>query len=404
VLGALKDGAAPNLVVPADRLVLTPDRAEEGDVVRVTASVLNTGRRPADPTLARLYDGDPALGDLIQELPVAGLAPMAGAEIAFDYPTRDRPGDRTLYVVADAAGAVREAREDDNATSRSLNVAGLLPDLAVAAEAFTATPAPAEEGERVQIGVVVHNAGERLAAPSLLRVFDGDPRAGGTEIAQAAVPALAPGGSAALALEWDTAGSLGSHTLVALADAEFAVDEGGREANNRASLGLDVTESAPPGIDLAWGALVPDPPALETLPQPLVVRGSLRNLASDAATAEVALYDGDPSGGALLAQATVEVAGRSTALVSFDAVLATGGTRTLFAVADPGALVDELDEANNVATAVVRDPGDSFDLEVVEGGVVPSTAEPVAGELLEIAVTVANRGTARRSSSAPPRR
>ena len=58
-------------------------------------------------------------------VPPLGLGEEAA--VSFEYPTSDRPGVRTLFVVADADGRIAEAREDDNASSRALTVDGLFP-------------------------------------------------------------------------------------------------------------------------------------------------------------------------------------------------------------------------------------------------------------------------------------
>src|SRR5262249_31411226 len=78
VLSALGSGIAPNLVVPAASLVLSPPQAKEGDVVEVAFLVRNAGRAPARASTAQVFDGDPSLGHLVAEAPVPPLA--AGPE------------------------------------------------------------------------------------------------------------------------------------------------------------------------------------------------------------------------------------------------------------------------------------------------------------------------------------
>src|SRR5262249_20447536 len=129
VLRALGDGLSPNLVVPAESLVLTPDRAQEGETVHVAASVRNVGRSAAGARVARLFHGSPERGPVVAGSSVPPPPPGDSAPVGFDFPTAGRAGTRTLYVVADADRQVAESREDDNTTSRALTVDGPLPDL-----------------------------------------------------------------------------------------------------------------------------------------------------------------------------------------------------------------------------------------------------------------------------------
>src|SRR5262249_11859742 len=75
-LGALTGGVAPNLVVPADGLVLAPAEPNEGDVVQVTARIQNTGRGATTPSRVRLFDGDPSAQDAVADAPLPALGPL----------------------------------------------------------------------------------------------------------------------------------------------------------------------------------------------------------------------------------------------------------------------------------------------------------------------------------------
>jgi hypothetical protein len=206
VIGVLREGLGANLVVPADGLTVEPATPDEGDTVEVRARVRNVGRSAAAASRARLYDGAPSPETQVAEVTVPPLEPSDSAEVAFTFPTAERPGPRTLYVVADAADEVRESREDDNAMLRVVVVHGALPDLAVDASAIDVAPDPAEEGETAQVTVTVRNVGQRAAPASLVRLVRGDPRLGGVVIGQGMAPALSPGAAAAVTFPWNTTG------------------------------------------------------------------------------------------------------------------------------------------------------------------------------------------------------
>src|SRR5262249_8278660 len=157
--------------------------------------------------------GDPQTTPAVAEASVPGLAAGTDAPVSFVFDTTGHAGNRTLYVVADAAGGGQEAREDDNATLPALPGPGLVANVTMGPAALTVSPNPPQEGETVTITAVVRNTGQRAAAPSVLAVFDGNPRFSGRLIGQANVPGIAIGGSASVNISWNTAGARGSHTL-----------------------------------------------------------------------------------------------------------------------------------------------------------------------------------------------
>ncbi len=391
VLAALKGGVTPNLVVPPDSLVLTPPAPREGQVVRVGALVRNTGRRPAAPSRARLYDGDPAdPAHAVADVPVGELQPGQEAAVAFDYPTQDRAGQHTLYVVADADREVAEAREDDNAAARALTVSGRLPDLVLRTGDLDVLPYPPQDGETVEVRVAVHNQGQRGAAPGLVRVYRGNPRLGGTVLGSAPLPGLAQGASAVVSLAWDTTGAQGSHELFAVADPDYALDELD-ETNNETSLPVTVTGPVPPDPDLEVARLALEPPVQTSIPQALGVRVLVRNLGREAVASSVRLSD-DRS--APYGDLPVSLGPRSATTLVFSVSLASGGDRTFSAVADPDGTLPEPDEGNNQASATLDDPGSTFDLELLAGEVTPSSTDLTVGETLTVTALVHNRGTA----------
>lgn len=391
VLGALKGGVTPNLVVPPDTLVLTPPQAHEGQLVQVAALVRNTGRRPAAASVARLYDGDP--GDpahAVADAAVPALEPGEEAAVAFDYDTNERAGRHTLYVVADAERQVAEAREDDNSASRALLVTGRLPDFVMFTGDLDVTPYPPEDGEVVEIHVTVRNDGQRDAPVSRVRVYLGNPRFGGLLLGEATLPPIAQGASATVTLPWDTQGQQGSHELFAVADPDYAVDEVD-ETNNETSLPVTVTGPVPPGPDLEIARVSVDPPVLTRIPQAVSVRVLVRNLGRDAAPSSVRLSD---DFGTFYGDLPVDLGPRSGTTLVFALTVGAPGDRTFIAVADPDGTLPEPNEGNNQGNALLDDTGNTVDLEVLPGEVTPSSTALVLGETLEVTAVVHNRGTA----------
>jgi subtilase family serine protease/flagellar hook assembly protein FlgD/fibronectin type 3 domain-containing protein len=391
VIAALRGRFGANLTVPASGLVLDPPTAEEGATVHVTARVRNAGSAQAGPQRTRLYDGDPSLGRMVGETVVGPLGPGEEATIAFDFPTEDRAGTRTLYVVADALHEVRESREDDNAASRALQVDGLLPDLEITPLDITVSPDPPEEGETVTVAVTVHNRSERTSLPVLLQIARGNPRAGGALLGQATLPAVAAGGQATLSFPWDTTGLRGSHELFAVVDGNFGLEELD-EDNNQAFVLVTVSGPLPPGPDLEIALVQPVPARLATIPQALAVSVSVRNRGRDAVSSTVALRGG-PEGPPLGEQA-VSLSGRSSAILTFPVEVASPGNHVFWAVADPAGTVSETSEDNNRASGVLVDGRDTLDVEIRPTDVTPSSTDLVVGQPLVVTAIVRNRGTA----------
>jgi len=267
-------------------------------------------------------------------------------------------------VVADADQEVSEAREDDNATSRSLKVNGLLPDLVVRTGDLAVAPYPPETGETVQVSVTVTNAGTKASGPNLLRLVLGNPRLGGTLIGEAVVPALAIGQAVTVVVPWSTAGLEGAYTLFAVADARYEVFESD-ETNNETSVPVRIAESAPAGADLELATLTLSPSTLTTIPTVVEARAIVRNLGRQEAVSTVALYDGDPASAPAIAVQPVSVGPRSAKTLVFSTTVSSPGTRTFVALADPDGMLDEPDGTNNRQSAVLVDPQTTFDLEVL---------------------------------------
>ena len=252
------------------------------------------------------------------------------------------------------------------------------------------SPYPPEAGETVQVGVTVVNRGNRQAAATQLRLFRGHPVANGSTIGQATLTQLAPGASATVVFEWLANGPPGSIQLVAVADATFTLTESD-ETNNQAAVPVTITGPAGAGVDLEIPLLEVDPSMLTMLPQPVSARIVVRNLGLDPVSSTVALFEGAPPAGSLLAEQPVALAPRSSALVMVPFEIATSGTRTLTAIADRASLLAETREDNNEAIAVVTDPRNTLDVSIAS--VSPDSADLIVGETLTVAATVRNGGT-----------
>jgi subtilase family serine protease/flagellar hook assembly protein FlgD len=217
------------------------------------------------------------------------------------------------------------------------------------------SPAQPKDGERVTITVTVANDGNLATPTGVLRLYEGDPAAGGTAPGQdVAIPPLAPGRGVTLTLDWDSLDRPGPRTLVAVIDPDQTVAELS-EQDNRLAVTVNV-QPTPAGVDLAVSAagitISPAQPA--TLPVELGITAVVRNLGHAAAgPVTVRLWKGPATTGVRIADVVVNLPDRSSAAANFVYTLTAAGS-TLFTVqVDPDNQIAEADEGNNQAAATV---------------------------------------------------
>ena len=355
-------------------------------MVRVVARVRNAGRVAAPATVARLHDGDPGSSAPLGEVPVPPLLPGEDAEVAFDFATVDRAGSRTLYVVADASGQVRESREDDNTASRALTVEGRLADLQVLPADIVLSPAVPELGETAVVSVTVRNRGERSSAACAIRASVTDPWGATVVLPLSGLPGLAPGQAASVTIPWSPAAE-GAHVVRAAADVRYEVPESD-ETNGVAERTVRVLGYVPAGPDLSVAFASVAPASLEELPQAIEVRAVVENAGRTAASSTVAVVD--ERSGERIGVASFDVGERTTRLVLVPATVSTPGARQLVVVVDPDG---ELAEANEGDNALSIGLPDARTLDVEVSAATLSAADVEAGARVTVTAQVRNRGT-----------
>ncbi|MCP4659565.1 MAG: hypothetical protein GY856_29530, partial [bacterium] len=261
---------------------------------------------------------------------------------------------------------------------------------------IAAAPQEPRDGERVDLGLEVINNGNAAAPAGLLRLFAGDPEAGGTVIHEITIPELAPGGRATISSWWDTFDQPGPQTLVAVLDPDAAVAELS-EKDNRATLAIEVTP-APDGVDLALShsdlAVFPAQP--DSLPVTLTLSATVRNVGkTDAGSVRVRLWrsapEAVPETGELVGEVVLIVPQRSSAAANFTCELTTSEATLLTVDVDPDDEIAEADEGNNRAQQLVLTvPSVDY---AVGAGDIALEGVTFPGRDLTFRVTLRNRGT-----------
>lgn len=264
--------------------------------------------------------------------------------------------------------------------------------------ALTVEPAAPVDGDRLRLGVNVRNDTAVDAPATVLRFYDGPPGEGVQIGADVTVPALRAGQSVGLSVYWDTFGRAGTHALAAVVDPDDLTQETG-ENDNRADTAVTV-EAAPAGVDLAVApddvAVMPASPA--SLPAELGFAATVRNLGQTGAAGVPVQLRAGAADGPVLAQRTVDIAGRGSAAVNFTYTLTEPGEHVFFVVVDPDDAVAEAREDNNRVQRTVTTQ-DSVDLAVAAGDISADATAAVVGDDIEFTVNLHNRGTVAAPSS-----
>ena len=392
VLQALVPSTSANLAIEASDVRLDSDPPEVGEVVEVRVTVRNRARVAAASFDVQLFDGDPELGGLAIGAPqlVGALAADSSQLLTFSWDTTGFEGPHTLYAIADFAGAISEVSKEDNVATRDVDVLPPLPNLRVTFAA--AEPASPSEGAIVTLRARVENNGSAPAAASLVRFYRETPRLG-IALGEVAVPALVPGDTAGVTIDWNTTAELGSHTVHAAVDPDADMRER-VETDNEASFPIDVRPPAPAQPDLEIRDFALTPGELTELPQDVNASARVVNTGLDPVPSVlVELFQGHPDlGGVAVASTTIAVGGDTGADVGLAFTVATGGTRTFYLRVDASPVI-ERDLANNLASADLRDLMDVVDVSLEPSSIVLSASALDPGDLLEVDVNVQNTGT-----------
>ena len=234
----VEESVLPDLSVPAGGLSIagTPTA---GQLLTASVQVDNAGAAEAPGFTVRLYDGEPAVGQMVGrvlgEATAPGLAPGDSTTVEIPWDTLGAvPGTHELHAVADDDDLVAETEEDNNEGLLEVSLASPgLPDLS--AESLTVDPAVAASGDEVGLTAVILNRGTATDSGFPVAFL-----VNGAEVGRVEVPeALAPGESRTVSLTWSTAGRQGLLAVAAVADPDGSIDEV-EEGNNRATAELQV--------------------------------------------------------------------------------------------------------------------------------------------------------------------
>lgn len=370
-----------------------PQPALDGDRVRLSVPVVNTGLVAAPASTARWYDGNPTQGGQPFGAAVAlpALIPGASVAVSGSWDSRGLAGARELWLQLDDAGSIDELDEDDNriAVPVQIEAAPAQPDIVVDAAQLSLTPASiAGLPASVTLSGQIANLGQQAAAGVVLRLYrDGTPR---QLLAQTTLD-LPARGSVPLQLAFDVV-SGGNLRLLLQADPDNAVAEA-RENNNEASLLLPLGQSL--DLEVLPGDLsLLDGTAVQGRDTGLRVRLHNRGTV-DSPPAQLLVQVQQGAGSQSLLDQPVQIAAGQSIERRLYWRAATAGPATLQVQLDPAGAVAESNETNNQAQLDfnVAEAPQQVDLAIEAGSLQFTPATALQGQPLALRLRVRNLGS-----------
>ena len=230
--------ALPDLTLTHEDITFSDTQPHVGDVVEICGKIHNIGNDSAIEIRVDFYDHFDGSITLIGTKWIPQLAP-GGAETRCVAWTAGPAGVHGIVVKVDPENAIAELNEENNVADKSIEVLpqnGPLPDLTIIEPIWFSDEHP-QEGEQINICVVVKNIGEEGADNILVKfadIHDGQAYLIGTKT----ITHLSPGQSSEVCHEWIAQPS-GEHVIFVKVDPENNIPDGNEE-NNAADRGIMV--------------------------------------------------------------------------------------------------------------------------------------------------------------------
>ncbi len=363
----------PNLKLLAGNVKFDPPAPQQGQVVTITATVLNDGAAPAYDVVVQFSEttGGGAM-PIGPERTVDLIEAGGSATVSVLYENTEEPGDREIQVTVDPANLIRESDESDNQAVKTLPISPpIIPNLVVRANDIVFAPQTPVEGDPVTVTVTIRNEGIGDATDVL--VVLSDVTNGGEELIgdPHTIPTVAAGSSVVISATYDTTGKVGDRRIQVSIDPDGAIEESDKR-DNVALRTLRVASEAerpePMPNLLVVTENISFNPITPTVGSPVTVTVMVSNTGEAPATDVVVEFvdiTGDDAEVIGREQITGTLAaGRSgRARIVYDTTGLSAGVRTIQVTADPDGVIDETDDTDNQATGTftITQPAENGD-------------------------------------------
>jgi uncharacterized repeat protein (TIGR01451 family) len=400
----------PNLKVMAETVGFAPVHPKQGDVVTLTAVVLNNGAIAAANVVVQFADistGRPLPIGEQQTIAVIPAGSSGMVQVTFDTSALGAapatgPGQRRIRVTVDPSNFIRELDEIDNKDTATLTIAPpTAPNLVVLAENIGFAPPAPRNGDAVSVTVTILNAGPLDAGEVLVQFVDVTDGAMTPVGAKQTITSIPGGGSATVQVTYDTTDKEGARKIQVLVDPHTMIPESS-ENDNSAIQTLTVNRAPAPNLvvqvtNIGVNPILPNEGDTVTLRATVLNNGEID--ATDVSVQFIDVTDKSPvpvganqtiplipAGGSGVVEATYDTTGKVTG---------TQRVRKIQVVADHNNLVVEGNENDNSATqnvTIAPLAAPNLMLQVSNIGFDP--AQPNPGDQVTVYATVINNGTA----------
>lgn len=318
----------------------------------LSVTIANYGELAAANVMVQFFEGDPQPGGVqIGTTQVITLFPAGAARQVTTTWLPSAAGMQTVYVWADFAGVIPELNETNNSSMQSFPVREPGVDLGLAYQALQGS-GELVVGRSTMVALWVSNHGEVPVQNVGLRLFEGNPRQGGTPIGiTEAIPEIAAQKSSLLQLAWQPSRA-GAIDLYAVADPDNLIAEL-NETNNVMSRTVTVRA---PQLDLTIPAHALQIAHEAVQGQPVAGAVQIYNNGDlPAQQVEVRFFEGEPAQGVPIGatQIVTTLAPNTNQQLPFVWQPSRAGVVAFYAVVDANNQIVESNEANNVVSRTV---------------------------------------------------
>lgn len=340
-------GTAQSFNWTASLMAAQPTAVRDGQRVALSLTVANTGVAAAPATTVKIYDGDPAAGLVLLELPVPALAPGALAQVKGSWNTFGKAGNHLLNAVVDPAATAAEMTRGDNVASVRVAVSPAPPgvDVTLSAADVQVLPGTVDRlPSAVSVLAQVSNVGLTDAPGVRLRLFAGP--VGGTQVLVDEKTVNLLGRSTVPVSTTFQVTLPGRQQLSVVAD-NVAGDIDG--TNNRADVFIETQGTFDPAV-AAGDLVVPATPV--AVGRDIELKATVRNQGTLDSPPFLAVFTvGDGSTVREVARQTLQLPPGGSRAITLPWRVDLVGNLEFKVTLDPAGAVSDLDRTNNVAVA-----------------------------------------------------
>ncbi len=374
-----------------ESITFLPALPSPGQPVDAQVKVLNMGGLSADNISLRL-DID---GVMVEERIIASLGSLQSKTETFMVQNLT-DGFHQLTATVDPDNLFLEGDEANNSISESIEFKERVDLVASSSGIFFSDRYP-KEGQIIYLSATVYNSRETIANNVIVRLYDGDPDIGGSQIGgDQFISSISGGGSGSTDwIPYDTFGMTGRHFVYVIVDPLNSIEETD-EINNRAISGFHVERRADLIVeDIQFNPVSPEDGDY------VQIKAVIKNNGSEQSEAtKLKFYIGDPSSGGDqldIDKSLPAIDSGATRTSQFN-LNTTGktGDNEIFAVIDPFDTVDEINELNNTLSRMLTVQASTRpDLTLTSSDITFTPEKPAMGDLITISARIQNiRNTA----------